>query len=152
MKSIPDGVVEELARLFTDLSGASVCLIAGPGEKARAEAVASRVRRNGVSLFTGDTSALLDRIERLDILVSPDSGPAHAAAALGVPHLTVFTSTSPSLGFWDGSDPSVFGPEAPCSPCHRHGGRSCRRGHESCRGSLVPRLVYEKAVSRMAAG
>lgn len=151
LKSIPDGVLEELARLFCDLAGARVWLVSGPGERARAEECAARVQRGGVCVFEGDTSALLDRIERLNLLVSPDSGPAHVAAALGVSHLVVFTSTSPSLGFWDPSMASTFGPLAECSPCHRHGGRSCTRRDEWCRSSLVPRMIFERAMERLAA-
>ena len=149
LKSIPDGVLEELARLFADLSGARVWLIAGRGEGSCAGTVAARIGREGIRIFEGDTSALLDRIERLNLLVSPDSGPAHLAAALGVGHLVVFTSTSPALGFWDPADPSVYGPVVPCSPCHRHGGRACGRGDEACRTSLVPRLIFDKAMGRV---
>jgi len=88
-------------------------------------------------------AGLLDALEGLALLVSPDSGPAHAAA-LGVPVLVVFTSTSPALGFWE--EGTGWGPAAACSPCHRHGGLACRRGGEACRRSILPAEVREAAV------
>jgi len=62
----------------------------------------------------------------------------------------VFTSTSPALGFWPAE--GSYGPSAPCSPCHRHGGAGCRLGHEDCRDSLLPLDIRRAALSEASAG
>jgi heptosyltransferase-2 len=154
MKSLPGGLIGELARLFIDLAGCRVILLGGAEDAASAAGIAGSVSRRGVAVRCGTdgVAGLLRTVESLDVLVSPDSGPAHVGRALGVPTLVVFTSTSPSLGFWP-SD-SGFGPVADCSPCHRHGGRRCPRGpvdgSAECRDALVPRAVFEAAMARTA--
>jgi ADP-heptose:LPS heptosyltransferase len=153
MKSLPEGLIGELARLFIDLAGCRVLLLGGTGDAASAAGIAGSVSRRGVAIRCGSdgVAGLVRTVERLDVLVSPDSGPAHIGRALGVPTLVVFTSTSPSLGFW--APDSGFGPVAGCSPCHRHGGRRCPHGSGDgsveCRDALVPRAVFEAAVQRM---
>lgn len=146
MKTLPRGVLAELARLLIDLEGASITLVGGPGDAMEIEATASSIRRPGVSAYAGGdgVAGLLSVLERMHLVVSPDSGPAHAARALGVPTLVVFTSTSPALGFWPAE--GSFGPCAPCSPCHRHGGLRCRTGTMECRASILPRDVYDRAM------
>ncbi|HRY60749.1 MAG TPA: glycosyltransferase family 9 protein [Candidatus Fermentibacter sp.] len=146
LKSLPRGVVAELARLFIDLDGARVTLAGGPEDASEIAATASSVRRPGVSAYAGGggIAGLLDVLERQHLVISPDSGPAHVSRALGVPTLVVFTSTSPALGFWPAE--GSFGPSAPCSPCHRHGGLRCRTGTMECRSSILPRDVYDRAM------
>lgn len=145
LKSIPEAVIEELARLFGDLDGASVTLIGGPEDAESIDRVAAGACRSGIGRYCGEggVAGLLDVLERQHLVVSPDSGPAHAARALGIPTLVVFTSTSTNLGFW--SSEGTIGPFAPCSPCHRHGGLRCRRGDEECRRSILPLEVYRAA-------
>ena len=145
LKSIPEAVVSELTRLFCDLDGARVTLIGGPEDAGAVEMAAEGACRSGIGRFCGEggVAGLLDVLERQHLVVSPDSGPAHAARALGVPTLVVFTSTSTRLGFW--SSEGTTGPFAPCSPCHRHGGIRCPRGNEECRTSILPLEVYRAA-------
>lgn len=152
LKSIPDGVLAELARLFTDLDGACVTLIGGPGDGESIARVAASTGRKGIRIHdgSGGVGGLLDTLERQSIVISPDSGPAHAARALGVKTLVVFTSTSPALGFW--SAEGSYGPSTPCSPCHRHGGALCRLGHEVCRDSLLPLDIRRAALSEVSTG
>ncbi len=147
MKSLPEDLLAELARLFADLEGASVLLLGGAEDRAAMESVRSLARRDCVTRSDPGSGldGLLGSIERCSLLVSPDSGPAHAGRALGVPTLVVFTSTSPVLGFFDlqGS----IGPAAPCSPCHRHGADSCRMGDEACRRALLPLEIHRAALA-----
>ncbi len=149
MKEIPPGVCAELARLFTDLAGMEVILLGGPADSGTIGRIASNAARPGkVRTYCGEegVEGLIGRIESLTVLVAPDSGPAHIASALGTRLVVVFTSTSPSLGFWRSSVNASVGPLAPCSPCHRHGGSRCRKGTRQCSEALVPRVLFEAAV------
>ncbi len=141
LKSIPRGVVTEAARLFHDLHGADVLITGGPGDSREVSAAASEVLRPGVDTYAGEEGVrgLIKAVEGLSLLVSPDSGPAHLAAAMGVPVLVVFTSTSPALGFWRQDRKGNFmAGRLACRPCHRHGGRECARGDQACRRGILP--------------
>jgi heptosyltransferase-2 len=149
MKSIPDGTLAETSSILHDLHGARITIFGGAGDSASARAISHglgdrpHLNRTG----SGGIEELLYGIERLHILISPDSGPAHIAAALGVPVLVVFTSTSPALGFWPDGFPGAFMAEGVgCRPCHRHGGSSCSQGTSDCRRRLVPWEMAERAM------
>lgn len=149
LKSLPETVTAELARLFCDLGGASVHLIGDRRDLPEsARVLDSCGDRNVVNeCGEGDIEALLARLEGLHLLVSPDSGPGHLAMALGVPTLVVFTSTSGSLGFWKCRDSCRHEvPGVPCRPCHRHGGTVCPLGVAACRTRLVPREIHDRAM------
>ena len=140
MKSIPQGVVSECVRLFTDLHDAKVVVTGGAEDRETVLKAAANSGRKGIRTYCGERGieGLIETIERLDLLVSPDSGPAHLASALGVPVLLVFTSTSPALGFWKNGKNCYTANQLKCRPCHRHGGNSCPLGTEDCRRAILP--------------
>lgn len=149
MKAIPEGVVAELARLFCDVHGADVVLMGDSGNAVEAHRIVEECGYRSVKSVAGEggISQLISRVETLDLLISPDSGSAHLAFALGVPVQVVFTSTSPALGFWplDFRGSFMVNP-IPCRPCHRHGGKKCSAGDEQCRKMLVPCEMFEEAM------
>lgn len=148
MKSIPDGVVSECLRLFTDLYGAETLVTGAPQDRQRVESAAAKAGRKDVRTYCGErgVQGLIETIEGLDLLISPDSGPAHLAGALGVPVLVVFTSTSPSLGFWKKGKHCYSAGQLPCRPCHKHGGNSCPLGTEECRRGLLPLEIVRRGM------
>ncbi len=152
LKSIPDSVISEVSRLLIDMYNAEVILLGDEKDRARAFETAASVGRKGVKACAGDggTGNLIERIETMDLLISPDSGPAHLAKALGIPVLVVFTSTSPVLGFWRqeySGNYMVSGLQ--CRPCHRHGGKACPTGTEMCRRGMVPHRMVSQAVEML---
>lgn len=152
MKTIPRGVIAEVARLFCDISGGQVLILGGPSDVETADWIVGECgyRRVVSAAGEGDLEALIERVETLDLLISPDSGPAHLGIALGVPTQVVFTSTSPALGFYREDLPGAFSTTGvPCRPCHRHGARECRAGDMACRNELVPREIFEEALCLM---
>lgn len=154
-KSIPPGVLAEVARRLVDLAGMEVLVLGAPEDRDAASEVAGRALRKGVTPVAGEggLERLMERIESLDVLVSPDSGPAHLASALGVPAVVVFTSTHPRLGFWPHDmQGAVFSGDLACRPCHRHGGHSCPRGDWQCRRGLLPADIVDAALSVMDSG
>lgn len=149
LKALPEAAVAELARLFCDLEGARVFLIGDSPDLPESTRIRDSCGGRDVvnACGEGDLETLIERLEGLDLLVSPDSGPGHLACALGVPTLVVFTSTSRSLGFWKGPEKAFHEvPGVPCRPCHRHGGRECPLGVAACRTGLVPREIHAIAM------
>lgn len=149
LKSIPRGVVSESARLFHDLYGADVLITGGPGDSREVSSAASEALRPGVDTYAGEEGVrgLIEAVEGLSLLVSPDSGPGHLAEAMGVPVLVVFTSTSPSLGFWPQDRRGNFtAGRLECRPCHRHGGSECARGDQACRRGILPLDLVREAM------
>ncbi|PIE51275.1 hypothetical protein CSA37_12040 [Candidatus Fermentibacteria bacterium] len=148
MKFIPDGVVAELARLFCDRMDARVLIMGGAADRERAEAITEQCGYRNVESAAGrgGTGDLIELIESLDLLVSPDSGPAHLAMGLGVPVQVVFTSTSPALGFYPADFKGIYMvKELQCRPCHRHGGTRCSEGNSLCSNRLVPSDMFRRA-------
>ncbi len=149
MKAVPAGVITELARLFADIEGAQVLIMGDSEDSSLAEHIVEQCGYRDVRTIAGEggISQLISRVERLDLLISPDSGPAHIAMALGVPVQVIFTSTSPALGFWPNDFKGAFMVDPiPCRPCHRHGGKKCATGSEQCRRMIVPRDVFQEAM------
>lgn len=148
MKSIPQGTIAELARLFCDVKGAEVQILGDSSDKELADSIVESCGFRSVKQVAGEGSVedLITRIEKLDLLISPDSGPAHLAIALGVPVQVVFTSTSPALGFWKADYKGNYMVKSvPCRPCHKHGANKCSL-NEQCRKMLIPREMYEEAM------
>jgi len=75
---------------------AQIVLIGAPSELEYADNVISLMATNGVADLTGKTSLveLIGLLDRCDLVVSNDTGPAHIAAALGRPTITIFGPTN----------------------------------------------------------
>lgn len=82
-------------RLSAELN-AQIILIGGASELADAERVARQMKEPGMVNLAGKTSMaqLIGLLAECDLLVSNDTGPAHVAAALGTPTLTIFGPTN----------------------------------------------------------
>ncbi|MFO7660880.1 MAG: lipopolysaccharide heptosyltransferase II [Candidatus Cloacimonadaceae bacterium] len=82
---------------------------------------------------------LIYGISMADALITNDSGPMHLAAALGKPHIAIFGSTHPRLGFRPLNDKAVIlCKDKSCQPCSLHGLETCPRKHFACMLSLHP--------------
>ena len=82
-------------------------------------------------------SALL---ERVDLLVTNDSGPMHIAAALGTPVVALFGPTNPGLTGPYGDGHKVLRKEMECSPCLRG---PCIHGRPICMEAITEEEVME---------
>jgi len=82
-------------RLTVELNG-KIVLIGGPAERAYADKVLTQIDSPGVINLAGRTSMkqLVGLLAQCALLVSNDTGPAHIAAALGRPTLTIFGPTN----------------------------------------------------------
>jgi heptosyltransferase II len=73
------------------------------------------------------------------VLLTNDTGPMHAAAALGIPVVAIFGSTSPELtGPIFSSNATILKSDAPCSPCFL---RECPIDFRCMNGISVERVV-----------
>lgn len=78
-------------------AGLSVRLIAGEVERERLDHAERDAFERAGGLFLDSLDALADEIERARLFLSADTGPAHLAAQIGVPTLTLFGPTDPAL-------------------------------------------------------
>jgi len=66
-----------------------------------------------------DLLALAALLERVDLLITGDTGPMHLAAAVGTPVVAVFGPSDPVRYAPRGASDRVVRVDLPCSPCNR---------------------------------
>lgn len=124
---------------------APVVLTGAPGEEPLTAAVAERMRASATDLC-GRTSlgGLAAVVSSAALLVSNDSGPAHLAAALGTPSVTVFLAGDPDR--WAAADRyrhRVVHADVTCRPCTL---QRCPIDLR-CATALAPRVVAEECLA-----
>ncbi len=118
--------------------GLAVWVLGGPDEKSlAAEIVADTAARD----LTGpDLRDAVLALASASVAISNDSGLLHVAAALGIPSIGLFGSTSP--WHWaplNGLAATVQSKgELACRPCHKP---VCRLGHHRCLREITPEEV-----------
>lgn len=134
-----------LARLFAE-AGARVWLLGSPNDKLAADAVkaAAGDTIRAIRDVTGrtDLGTAIDLLSAATVVVSNDSGLMHAAAAVGVPVVALFGSSSPVYTPPLSPQASIAKIDIACSPCFK---RECPLGHFKCMRELSPALVYNLA-------
>jgi lipopolysaccharide heptosyltransferase II len=110
----------------------------GAAVHAAAGAAASTVDLTG----RADVGMLLGILARARLFVGNDSGPAHVAAALGLPGVAIFGSTSDRHTGPVGHGIRIVQRQLPCAPCFQP---SCPLGHLDCLRGLPVDLVAEAA-------
>ncbi|HUY35944.1 MAG TPA: glycosyltransferase family 9 protein [Pirellulales bacterium] len=140
---------ELLGRLIVE-HNAQVVLIGAGEERAWAAAITGGLAWPGVHDWTGrlslvETAAL---IERADVFVGADSGPAHLAAAVGTPAVVLFSGTN-RVEQWRpwGRRVVVLKHEVACSPCHR---QTCPWMEHPCMSRLTA-LSVSRAIHALRA-
>lgn len=99
-------------------------------------------------------------LERLELFLSPDTGPMHMACAVGTPSLAVFGPSDPARYFSGGSGASgsrhvVVRAELWCAPCNliRRPPRECARAAApECLDRVTVEAVYQEAVRLLRRG
>jgi heptosyltransferase-2 len=91
----------------------------------------------------GDLMAVMRGAE---LAVGNDSGPVHVSAAMGVPTVAIFGSTSPRWTAPRGRNVSVVAAGAECSPCFM---KKCPEGDTHCLADIRAEKVFEAAVETM---
>jgi heptosyltransferase-2 len=127
-------VVRKLAR-----DGWAVAVTGKPVHEARfarLTSLGSVVNLMGRTDLTGLTGVLAGA----GLFVGNDSGAAHLAAALGVPTVVIFGSTSPEATRPLGEKVKVVSGKTECSPCFK---RTCRYNTYECLNRITVEAVLE---------
>jgi heptosyltransferase-2 len=91
-----------------------------------------------------DLVSLASLLQKVDLVISSDSGPMHLAAALGCRQIAIFGSTHPRLGFAPlNPKAEVLCADLHCQPCTLHGWESCPLGHWDCMTQISPQMLFE---------
>jgi ADP-heptose:LPS heptosyltransferase len=117
-------------------------------ERAAVEGIADRMAQRPVvaagAMTFRQAAALLDRAA---LVVSGDTGPMHAAAALGTPYLALFGPTAPQwYGPLSGNGLKLFHP-VPCGPCDKKRCPNQGDDFERCMRLLTVDEVLNAALS-----
>jgi heptosyltransferase II len=137
---------------FADLAarflagGVQVWLVGSPNDKLAANSVIQASGETGRQIrdLTGrtDLGTAVDLLSLASVVVSNDSGLMHAAAAVGVPLVALFGSSSPVYTPPLSPVAHVAKIDIECSPCFK---RECPLGHFRCMRELSPDTVYNLA-------
>ncbi len=144
-KRWPPHYFAELAAMFLR-EGSAVWIVGSPNDKIAANAVVAALGKDvdKVRDLTGrtDLGTAIDLLSVASLVISNDSGLMHAAAAVGVPLVALFGSSSPVYTPPLSPIAQVAKIEIACSPCFQ---RECPLGHFRCMRELLPRAVYNLA-------
>jgi heptosyltransferase-2 len=134
-------------------TGLPVVLLGSAKEAALSEDIAKRIneeRPKSARNLAGktDLSQAMALIASSQAMLSNDSGLMHVAAAMGVPQVAVFGSSSPlhtpplndkAVVLWLKNEAS-YQPPLDCAPCFE---RNCPLGHLRCLNDLTPERVEQ---------
>ena len=126
--------------------GAEVWVLGGRGEVPDGALIAEQ---SDASDLTGKTS-LVDVIDLLafaSVAVSNDSGLMHVAAALDIPLVAIYGSTTPDFTPPLASRVAIVEEALSCRPCFQ---RECKFGHTNCLRAIDVERVF-KEVRKLAA-
>jgi len=149
-KRWPAAQFADLARRLV-AGGADVWIIGSPNDEEIGQAIVDCAGDAGRAIvdLTGrtDLGTAIDLLSLASVVVSNDSGLMHAAAAVGVPLVALFGSSSPAYTPPMSAQATIARIEIECSPCFR---RECPLGHFKCMRELAPATVYDLARSAIA--
>jgi heptosyltransferase-2 len=118
-------------------------LFGGRGDLEITNPIETALRDSGqVFNLAGKTSLreLMALMKLCRVVLTNDSGPMHVAAALGVPVVAIFGSTSPELTGPISGKARILKSDAPCSPCFL---RECPIDFRCMNGISVEQVVEE---------
>lgn len=121
IKQWPPERFAAVARRLIDAHGATIVLTGATGDLPLVRRVADLLPRERTILAAGDADLLTVAavLERLDLLVTGDTGPMHLAHAVSTPIVAVFGPSDPARYAPSGPRDRVVRIGLPCAPCNR---------------------------------
>jgi lipopolysaccharide heptosyltransferase II len=132
IKQWPPERFGRVAERLVEDRGATIVLTGAAGDRDLAGALRAALPPDApvVDLIgRADLVRLAAVLERLDLLITGDTGPMHLAAAVGTPVVAVFGPSDPARYAPLAADARIVRVDLPCSPCNR-----IRRPPERCVG------------------
>ncbi len=130
-----------------------VLILGGPQERQQGEVIEAALVQAGVAnyrnLIGQSIADMVATMAGLKLYIGHDSGTTHLAAALSVPTVAIYGSTSPALAYpWRHPASRIVRHYLPCAPCNR---RTCPLKHHACMREITVGQVLDAAYS-LAAG
>ena len=127
---------QEFVKVASELSSEyDIVIFGGPGEKDIAFDIEQGLIKKGVDNYhnlAGNTTIpeLIDRISKLDLFITGDSGPMHVAAAFQIPTVAIFGPTrDDETSQWMNEKSLIVKKNLECQPCMQ---RTCPLQHHNC--------------------
>lgn len=122
----------DLARMLL-ADGHRLVLVGSDAERPLAAALTAELPPDAAveDAMGGSLDDLLDRLAACDLVVGGDTGPVHAARALGLPAVLLFGPTPEAAHDLGPRDRALVVP-LDCRPCDAHGPAVCPLGHHRC--------------------
>lgn len=144
-KRWPEDRFATLADRLIEALDSRIVFIGAASERDNAERIIRQMKRRGAINLAGETSMteLIGALDACDLLISNDTGPAHVAAALGRPTLTIFGPTNEFETAPRGARAeSIRAEGVECARCML---RDCPIDHR-CMTRIAPSEVFERAL------
>jgi lipopolysaccharide heptosyltransferase II len=127
----------------------SVVLLGDHTQVAMAKELSATIQQAGLINLVGRTTLpeLTAVLKAAAVGTGPDSGPAHLAAAVGTPFVTLFGPTSPQRTAPFGCEHLVVKPELHCTPCYQ---KRCPELNQQCMATITAAQVAEKIFEALA--
>ena len=127
---------EEFANVVISLSNEyDIVIFGGPAEKEFAKEIELYLLKKNINNFVnlaGKTSIseLINKISKLDLFITGDSGPMHLAAAFQIPTVSIFGPTNyKETSQWMNQKSKILTKNLDCQPCMK---RVCPLVHHKC--------------------
>ena len=130
-----------------------VLILGGPQEREQGDVIEAALRQAGIAdyrnLIGQSVAEMMATMAGMKLYIGHDSGATHIAAALGVPTVAIYGSTSPALAYpWRHPASRIVRHYVACAPCNR---RTCPLQHHACMQEITVGQVLDAAYS-LAAG
>ncbi len=150
-KRWPPERAAHLAQRLTD-AGHVLVLVGSDAERTLADELRRNLRPGTpvIDAMGGSIDQLIEHLATCHLVVGGDTGPVHAARALGLPAVLLFGPT-PEAAHDLGPTDVVVTVSLPCRPCDAHGPARCPLVHHRCMRDLDVEQIYA-AVTRLLVG
>lgn len=142
--------VELINKINSNYNNIEFYLIGGKDDKAVCQEIFNKTKTINSSInivdYSGQTSliATASIIDKVNLMISNDTGVMHIAAARKIPVTAIFGSTTKDFGFSPFGVPYIIceNNNLTCRPCSHIGRHSCPKGHFDCMNKLTAENVF----------